>query len=161
MTQSLEGRLLIASPDETDPDFVRAVILLVQHSEQQAVGLVLNRPTGKTIRGLFKRPASDGLPLFSGGPVPGPLMALHTCGSLADLEVLPGLFYTVKTQALEKLVRQSDHPFKIFDTHAGWGPGQLEKQIEAGGWRTVPATVDRVFQDPADLWEKLCGEGSS
>jgi putative transcriptional regulator len=158
---SLEGRLLIASPDETDPDFVGTVILLVQHSEQQAVGLVLNRPTGKTIWGLFKRPFRDDLPVYAGGPVPGPLMAIHTCESLADLQILPGLYYAVKGKTLEKLVRQPDHPFRIFDGHAGWGPGQLEEQIETGGWRTAPATIEHVFHDEEDLWEKLNREGNS
>lgn len=155
MMQSLDGQLLIASPDEADPDFARTVILLVQHSEQQAVGLVLNRPTGKTIGSLFKRPLQGDLQVFSGGPVPGPPMAVHTCGSLADLEILPGLYYTVKKQPLEKLIRQSDHPFKVFGTHSGWGPGQLEEQIESGGWQTAPASIEHVFDDPGDLWARL------
>lgn len=153
---SLEGQLLIASPNETDPDFVKAVILVIQHSDQQAIGVILNRPAGKTLKSLFKRPHRDDLPVYAGGPVPGPTMAVHTSQQHADLEIMPGLYYAVKAKTLDQLVRQADQRFKIFESHSGWGPGQLEEQIELGGWRIVPATVEQVFADE-DVWTKLSG----
>ncbi|MBN2477489.1 MAG: YqgE/AlgH family protein [Pirellulales bacterium] len=159
MTKSLQGHLLVASPQERDPDFVKAVILLIQHSADQAVGVVLNRPTATTIEQLWssamKKRCPCRQPVNAGGPVPGPLMAVHTCQPLAEIEILPSLYYAVQKKNLDKLVRQTDHRFKVFDSHAGWGPGQLEAQIEAGAWLTVPATIEHVFGRVKDLWDDL------
>ena len=161
MTKSLQGRLLVAPPRQLDPDFAKTVILLIQHSEQQAVGVVLNRPTGRTVKELWqgelKEACDCGRHVNSGGPVPGPLMAVHTCQPLSEIEILPGVYYAVKKKNLDKLVRQTDQRFKVFDSHAGWGPGQLERQIEAGSWLTAPAIVEQVFSDEAGLWEEVSG----
>ena len=157
--KSLQGHLLIASPSEFDPDFAKAVILVIQHSPEQAVGLVLNRPTGATVKELWKTSVKKSCdcqrPVYSGGPVPGPLMAVHTCESLARIEILPGVYYAVHKKDLDKLVRQSDHAFKVFDSHAGWGPGQLETWLDQRSWSTMPATVQHVFHDQGDLWEEV------
>ena len=81
--ESLEGQLLLASPQLLDPNFVRTVVLLVEHNNMGALGLVLNRPTGKNRPGSVEagrrsRPARASNPVHLGGPVPGPLMAIHT-----------------------------------------------------------------------------------
>ncbi len=155
---SLQGHLLLSSLDESDPAFFKTVILVIQHSEEQAVGVVLNRPGNSTVGELFKNAYHGSQPVYSGGPVPGPLMAIHACKRLSDLEVLDGVWYSVKKKSLDKLVREADYPMRLFDSHSGWGPRQLEEQIEDGGWRVVPATVGDVFREKGDLWEEL-GEG--
>jgi putative transcriptional regulator len=152
---SLQGHLLIASPNEADPDFVKTVILLVQHSGEQAVGLVLNRPSVTTVKEVFNRAYHGNRFVYSGGPVPGPLMAVHICEPYGEIEVIAGIYYSVKKKNLEKIVRESSPTQRIFDGHAGWGPGQLEEQIERGGWRVMPATIEYVFYDEQDLWETL------
>jgi putative transcriptional regulator len=153
---SLAGRILVAPPDLHDPDFAKAVILVVQHSEEQAFGVILNRPTDRTIRdawGGTKRPECYQW-VYSGGPVPGPLFALHGDPSLAEIEVLPGVYYVLQKKNLERLLGRPGRTFKIFNSHAGWGPGQLERWIEAGRWAVAPATPRLVFDADTSLWEE-------
>lgn len=154
---SLAGHLLIAPPEERDLDFIGTVILLIQHSDEQAVGVVLNRPTSKPVSKVLKtkRRCECQQAVYSGGPVSGPLMAVHTNESLADLAVLPGVYYSVRRRHLERLVHEPTGPFKIFISHVGWGPGQLERFMEGGGWRTAPATREQVFDQGPRLWEEL------
>ena len=121
----LLGHLLIAPPEVRDLDFIGTVILLVQHSEEQAFGVVLNRPTTTTVRQAWRgRCQRDGF-LYSGGPVSGPLLALHTNQSLGEIEVLPGVFYSVQKRQLDQLVRCPGGSLKMFQSHVGWGPGDL------------------------------------
>lgn len=157
--KSLQGQLLIASPQLLDPNFVKTVVLLIQHSDQGALGVVLNRPTSKKVRELWKEvgdaPCNSDEPVCLGGPVSGPLMAVHTNQFFAEIEILPGVFFAARRKHLDALVLQEDDPLKIFFGHAGWGPGQLDNEIRAGGWRTLPATAEYIFYDGQDLWEKV------
>ena len=95
--ESLRGHLLIASPKLVDPNFHRTVVLMIQHTDDGALGLVLNRSTGKLLQNIWseisEKPCDGELVLHLGGPVPGPLMALHTAEWLSDSEVLPGVFF--------------------------------------------------------------------
>lgn len=159
--QSLQGRLLVTAASELDPDFVKAVILLIQHCPEQAVGVVLNRRSDSTIKELWKRAVKrpcelDGY-VNCGGPVPGPPMAIHMHQPLGEIEVLPGVHYSVKKKNLEALGRLPGVQMKLFDSHAGWGPGQLERRIEQGAWRIVPATIESVFGGEDGLWDELKG----
>jgi len=144
---SLAGHLLVAPPTETDPDFVDTVILLIQHSEQQAVGVVLNRPSNKTINDIWtgKRKETIQQCVYSGGPVSGPLMAIHTHQPLAEIEIIGGVYYSARKNHVEKIVTVPDICCKFFDGHVGWGPGQLEQWLEAKGFRILPATAKDVF----------------
>ncbi len=155
--KSLAGHLLIAPPQERDIDFIGTVILLIQHSEEQAFGVVLNRPTSKTVGKAWtgkKRWACD-QPVYSGGPVASPLIALHTDKFLSEIEVLPGVYYSLQKGHLESLIRHPTGPFKIFTSHVGWGPGQLERFVEAGPWQILPATPDRVFDAEPKFWDRM------
>ncbi|MGA2253471.1 MAG: YqgE/AlgH family protein [Thermoguttaceae bacterium] len=156
--ESLEGQLLLASPQLLDPNFVRTVVLLVEHNDMGAFGLVINRPTGKTVQELWKQvgesPCENQQPVHLGGPVSGPLMAIHTADGLAEMEILAGVFFAAKKQNLDELVRR-DERCKIFIGHSGWGPGQLEGEIEQGAWRTIPAKLEDVFDAADDLWQRL------
>jgi putative transcriptional regulator len=158
---SLEGRLLVASPHLQDANFVRTVVLIVQHNDEGALGVVVNRPTSKLVQELWEEigqsacPSAE--PVFLGGPVSGPIMAVHAHESLAELEVLPGLFFAAKKANLDQLVAQDEHLYRIFVGHSGWGPGQLEGELEVGAWLTTPATAEYVFYDHADgdLWAEV------
>ena len=82
-------------------------------------------------------------------------MALHTDAALGELEVLPGVHYSVRQANLEHLVRYPKHPFKMFRSHVGWGPGGLERFVAQGPWTVVPATMEHVFHAGPGLWESL------
>jgi putative transcriptional regulator len=153
---SLAGHLLLAPAIECDPDFVKTVILLIQHSDQQAVGVVLNRPGKKTIDEVWtgKRNWKTRHCVYSGGPVPGPLMAVHNYKPLGDIEILTGVYYSVRKKNLEQIVDRTDIQCKFFDSHTGWGPGQLEQWLEEKAFRTLPATSECIFNITDNLWEK-------
>ena len=156
--ESLEGHFLLASPQLLDPNFVHTVVLIVEHSDVGAMGLVLNRPTSKTVAELWHQvgqgPCDSQKNVHLGGPVSGPLMAVHTSGSLAEMEIGPGVYFAAKKDNLDELVHQ-DVQYKMFIGHSGWGPGQLESEIQEGAWRAVPVTLDDVFDDAEDLWQRL------
>jgi putative transcriptional regulator len=154
---SLASHLLVAPPQERDLDFIRTVILLVQHSEEQAVGVVLNRPTDTPLKKVWRgrwhgtyNPST-----YCGGPVSGPLMALHTDEVLGEIEVLPGVYYSAEKGHLERLIEQPSGRLKVFTSHAGWGPDQLERFLAEGPWLVLPATVEHVFCEGPGLWEAL------
>lgn len=157
--QSLQGHLLVASHQLLDSNFARSVVLIVRHDAEGALGLILNRRTNRKIEEIWEQisetTCGSDAPLYFGGPVPGPLMALHQHEPLADAEVLPGAYFCVEKEKLEQLVAQNDGPFTLFVGHAGWGGGQLENELEVGGWRTTPATLEHVFQRESDLWERV------
>jgi putative transcriptional regulator len=156
--KSLEGRLLLAAPQLADPNFVHTVVLLIEHNDQGAIGLVLNRPTSKTVAELWHQvgqsPCQSQMQVHLGGPVSGPLMAIHTRNQLAEMEIVPGVFFAAKKQNLDELVRQESQ-YRMFVGHAGWGPGQLEHELEQGAWLALPATSQDVFDGSDDLWQRL------
>lgn len=159
MTKSLQGHFLVASPHLKDPNFVGTVVLLVRHDQHGALGVVLNRPADKKLKELWESvsqtPCHSDQQINLGGPVPGPLMAIHTQPALADAEVLPGVYFAAEKEKLELLVAREDEHFRIFVGHSGWGGGQLEGELEQGAWLTTPATVQYIFYDDTDLWETV------
>lgn len=156
---SLQGQLLIASPQLEDPNFKKTVVLLVQHDENGALGLILNRPMDVTINDAWEQaedaPCSADGPLFQGGPCDGPLMAVHGDQSLSEIAVLPGVHFSTGKEALEQLVSQEQEYLKFFVGYAGWRRGQLEAEIEEGGWLLLPASRDEVFELGENLWRQL------
>jgi putative transcriptional regulator len=155
----LTGHFLAASPHLTDPNFLRSVVLIVQHSEEGALGLTLTRPIPKSVQDLWREvgggPCSSERSVFLGGPVAGPLMAVHREPSLAELEILPGLFFCASRENLDALVADADRLFKIFVGHSGWGANQLDDEIEQGAWFSTPCDPSLLFDDDADLWQTV------
>jgi putative transcriptional regulator len=153
---SLQGHLLIASPNLRDTNFYKSVVLLVQHNDQGALGVVLNRPVEATISDVWSQvsdlPCNAEGHLHQGGPCPGPLMVAHTDPTASDLEVCAGIFFSTDKEAIEQLVSQCAGPLKFFINYAGWGPGQLEGEIESGGWTSTPAGRDEIFRGDEELW---------
>jgi putative transcriptional regulator len=160
--RSLAGHLLVASPQLPDENFYRTVVLIIHHDEQGAVGVVLNRPTGSTIREVWEsladEPCESDQPINIGGPVQGPLMAIHTNSGHAENEILPGVFFATHRDQLNEIVREEDQPFRIYNGYSGWAPGQLEDELKAGGWMVIPATYDHVFGDPETMWRQAAQE---
>jgi putative transcriptional regulator len=159
--ESLQGHLLVASPSLLDPNFARTIVLIVQHGDGGAMGLVLNRPLEMTIREACEQALeatcdSDD-PLHLGGPCQGPLMVLHTIASEADLDVLPGLYFTVEKDKLERLLAGAAEAERVrwFVGHSGWSAGQLESELETGSWLTAPAELEQIFDPDMKLWFRL------
>ncbi len=161
--KSLAGQFLVASPHLRDPNFARAVVLMLQHEDQGALGVVVNRPGDKTVDEVWEMIGSEPVGcdqyVHVGGPVPGPLIAVHDQRRLAEKEVLPQLYMSMQKDAIDELVRESGANFRLFSGHAGWGGGQLENEMRMGGWLTSPieAPAD-VFGDPETMWKEVCGK---
>jgi len=161
--QSLKGHLLVATPQLVAPIFSRSVLLMLEHTDEGAAGVILNRPTEATISEISERIFQERLewdkPMNLGGPVPGPLMVLHTLEELADQETIAGVYNTVDSDKIQQIVRRRIEPSLIVANYAGWGPGQLEGEIEEDSWLSLPATIRHVFWDGAvDLWEAAIKE---
>ncbi|MGA3066517.1 MAG: YqgE/AlgH family protein [Tepidisphaeraceae bacterium] len=156
---STQGKLLIASPRLADPNFARTVVLMVQHNDQGALGLVLNRPLQITVREACQQSLTDpcGVEAFlhQGGPCQGPLMVLHGCELSKDSDVLPGVYFTTERGKIESLLRQPTDQARYFVGYSGWGAGQLEAEMEIESWLIVPADSNLVFEGKSNLWSKL------
>jgi putative transcriptional regulator len=161
--KSLTGHLLVATPRLLDPNFSRTVLLMFQHSDEGAAGVVLNRPTEATITDvagqIFSDPFTWEKPIRIGGPVPGPLIVLHQVEDLSDHPVIPGVFRTFDSTKIQELLREQTEPSLIIANYAGWGPGQLEAEIDEESWLDLPAKRDHIFWDEArDLWDTVVKE---
>jgi putative transcriptional regulator len=156
---SLAGHFLVASRYLRDPNFAQTVVLMIHHDQQGAMGVVINRPSDKTIREVWELIGNDPCdrddPIFVGGPVSGPLVALHSFEAFSDHQVLPGLYFSTGRDTLDLLVRRKEVPLRLCSGNAGWSGGQLEDELEAGGWLTTKATIDDVFADHESIWKKV------
>jgi putative transcriptional regulator len=156
--KSLQGHLLVASPDMVNSPFSETVILVLQHTDQGAWGVVLNRPAEASIRDLWQQvgdqPCEIDRPVNMGGPISGPVIAVHHCEPLAEAVVPPGVFVASQRDSLEQLVHQTEHPFRLFVGHSGWIAGQLNDELAHGVWLTTPATLEYVFGDEDQLWQQ-------
>lgn len=155
---SLRGRFLIASRHLPDVNFSRAVVLMIQDDADGALGVIVNRPMKSTVGDVWdlvvdlECDCQD--PIHVGGPVQGPLLALHTEADLSETEILPGLFLATEKERLNQLV-QSSGTFRIFSGYSGWDSGQLADEMKAGGWLTAPANEELVFSNPEELWKRV------
>lgn len=157
--RSLKGHFLIASPRLMDPNFARSVVLLLQHDENGAMGVIINRPLSITVKEACAQAAEIECeiesPLHAGGPCEGPLIALHTYPAAAEAEVVDGVCFTMQRSTMEELLQQSPEPVKFIANYAGWAAGQLEAEIDEGSWLTAPARRDQIFAAADGLWDKL------
>jgi putative transcriptional regulator len=155
---SLEGQLLVASPAMFDPNFRRTVVLIAAHTDDGAMGLVLNRPTeltvGEATDALAQLSGSDEL-VHQGGPVsPENVIVLAEFEDPDDAAaiVLDDVGFLRADADLDELA-PSVRRARVFAGHAGWAPEQLESEMERDDWIVEPATADDVFSDEGEeLW---------
>lgn len=159
---------VIAMPQLTDPNFRQSVVLLIKSSEEGALGVIINRPSDLTIRELCDNhgldyEGPDEQPLMIGGPVEMQthLLVLHgeepILGDLADKEtrVAPGVRLISATEGLAKLASLGSVRVRCFAGYAGWGPGQIQSEIEEGAWLPLPADASLLFaQDSSEIWSR-------
>ena len=127
---------------------MRSVVLLIRHSEDGALGLILNRRTDALLKEGWAKvsdvPCHRGDSIFLGGPCEGPLVALHSNEFLMEIEVLPGLYFCAGKEKLESLAAQQDGPpAKFFAGYAGWMPASWRRKSPAAhgpSCRPVPST---------------------
>ncbi|MDQ4084833.1 MAG: YqgE/AlgH family protein [Actinomycetota bacterium] len=163
--EQLTGRLLVATPKLEDPNFARTVVLMLDHDDDGALGVIISRPTSVPVAEVL--PGWSALVtgpdvLFSGGPVatdsalaiavvdgdgddePLGWKELYPGAGLVDLDAPPELLADVLTG------------MRVFAGYAGWGSGQLEGEIAEGAWYVVPAEPDDLLDpDAGNLWRRV------
>jgi len=162
---SLQGQLLIAPAHLSDPNFAHAVVLMIQHDDEGAFGVILNRPTGRSISDVWEQvrghPCDCSQQVHVGGPVTGPLVALHKEPALAEMRIAPGLYCTMSAERIEELVGEERELVRFYAGYSGWGGGQLETELATGSWLTIEVQADEVFETPDDgLWTKVMRRAS-
>lgn len=155
---NLRGSLLVAGAALWDPNFRRSVVLVGEHTEDGALGVVLNRPSPMTVHEAVPDLAELVSPdeaLFVGGPVQ-PLapvvLADVESRDLADVPVLGSIGFLTGDVLGPAGVRRA----RVFAGYAGWAPGQLERELDEGSWIVEPALPEDVFTaDPTGLWSRV------
>lgn len=157
--------MLVAAESLRDPNFARSVVLLVEHdSGGAALGLVINRPARLPLAALvpdLDADAGDAPDVYVGGPVGlGRVILLIRSGQapVEAVAVVPGVYASASMATLEQLMtgRPPGAEARAFVGHAGWSPGQLEREIGRGDWHLVRGAGEHVFAaDGRRLWERL------
>ena len=153
--QTFAGQFLTATPLISTPPFARSVILLLEHDDTGAIGVVLNRDSGLPLDDLLPEAAPyvvDPPNVFLGGPV-STETALGLARAPADSFLRPAALGTIG------LVDPTGPPpgvtaMRIFAGYAGWDPGQLEAEIDEQAWWVTLADIDAIFADTTNLWRE-------
>ncbi len=152
---SLKGRLLVATPALFDPNFRRAVVLVGEHGEEGAMGLVLNRPADVTVGDAVPplgAVAGEDSRVYVGGPVqPEAVLVLAEFDdpSLAATIVVGDIGFASSEDDVEALAGATRRA-RVFAGYAGWGPGQLESELEEESWLVEPADDVDLFPGADD-----------
>lgn len=155
MDESLRGSLLIAAPQLLDPNFRRTVVLVADHGDEGAMGVILNRPSGMTVSDAapdLEPLVGPDAPIYAGGPVqPSSGVVLAEVAEadepvFGDVVLVPGLGELAD-------VIDGAGSVRVFAGYAGWAPGQLDDELSRDDWIVAPAEASDVFsEEPETLW---------
>ena len=160
MEESLRGQLLVASPALVDPNFSRTVVFITEHSEDGAMGIVLDRPSDTAVDAVVPQLAeiAGGEPVYVGGPVQPEAIVL--LAEFSDPEAAAWIVVAdvglasadVDLDELAASVRRG----RVYAGYSGWGPGQLEAEMEIDSWIVEPPLPKELFpDDPTTLWSDV------
>jgi putative transcriptional regulator len=162
--QPARGVLLVAGTQIRDPRFMESVILLLSAGPGGSMGLIINKPTATKVSSLFGGIGSisrDGNPLFYGGPVGGHELLMLRRADRAPADwgvVVDRVFVTNSHMAMMDalMTARTDEEVRVYAGYAGWGAGQLEREIGRGDWYLLPADAALIFRrHMAKLWPEL------
>lgn len=157
----LKHHFLIAMPHMADPNFSQTLIYLIEHSEEGAMGLIVNRPSGLNLADVLEQLRPDGpatartqqLPIFSGGPVQTDRgFVLHPSDVCFQATADLGALGVTTSQDVLFAIADGQGPRQHFIAlgYAGWEPGQLEAELIENAWLSCPAQPHILFDMPAD-----------
>jgi putative transcriptional regulator len=165
LPESLIGHVLVAMPGMDDPRFARAVVLLCQHNEDGAMGLVVNRLSDYRLSEIFAQMQISDVhadfadrPVLAGGPVQTDRgFVLHEGATDWDstLRITDALAVSTSRDVLERIAAGTGPAqFLLMLGFSGWGPGQLESELADNAWLTVPADNELLFDVPLEMrWQ--------
>ena len=159
--KSLQGQLIVASPTLLDPNFFRTVVAIANHDDEGALGLVLNRPSETTVADAVPELAElvgDDDHVHIGGPVqPAAIVVLAEFEDPAEAAFLvtANIGLVGDGTGLDSLDGVT-HRRRVFAGYAGWGPGQLEAELDREDWIVDPARAEDVLTaQPEALWSRV------
>lgn len=165
MIDPAAGALLISDPFLRDPNFMRTVVFLCEHSPEGSFGFVLNRPFEQTLDEFVPDLEGFMIPVFYGGPVQSDtLHFLHAMPGLipGGLEVVTGVFWGGDFQKVVELINSGEiekDKIRFFIGYSGWSEGQLEGEISDKSWLTTVGHPGLVFHpDAAEIWRDAIRE---
>ena len=157
----------MAVPQLGDPNFQRAVVLMLEHSDRGAMGLVVNHPAplrlGDVARGhgMEVGVEYDAAHVFVGGPVePERGFVLHDIKEVPEaIPLFEGMFVSGSIDSLKLLFKGPPERFRLCLGYAGWGPGQIERELQEGAWITAEPSSHHILATPAQqMWEAVLKE---
>lgn len=153
------GTLLIAPPMMHDPNFRRTVVLVCEHGTEGSFGLILNRPLALSLHEVMKGVSRRETSVSMGGPVqPDTLHFVHSHGTILPraIPLVEGVFWGGDFDLLKVLIetgQTTPRDLRFFLGYSGWSAGQLEEEIDAGGWILAGGDGAAIFaQDAGALW---------
>ncbi|MDB4962428.1 MAG: hypothetical protein JWP01_2427 [Myxococcales bacterium] len=162
---NLAPGLLLAMPQLADPNFSRAVVLMIEHSEQGSFGLVINHPSPIRASELLDSlemswQGEDSAVVWAGGPVsPSTGWVLHEPLGIAQpgqgtIAITSSILLSTSPDRLRAIANQPPRNIRLLLGYSGWGPGQLAGEMRRGAWLHTTATPSLVFETPPDaIWD--------
>jgi len=154
----LAGQLLVSTDRCADNVLRGSVCLVLHHGDEGSMGLVLNRAIDFDVDNLWKylKAPNDKevRPIRFGGPMSGPILALHNQEQLAEVAAASGVYVAAHVDKLQKLVASHAGEVRIVVGQVLWKVGQLEHEFEDGAWLSLPATPELVFAPEEDMWRR-------
>jgi len=154
---------LVATPQLVDPDYRATVLLAVPIESNRHVGIIINRPTGRSLASLFPEHAPSKLvhdPVYFGGPmlrqaIFAVVHADHTPGP-GSIRMMTELFLATRGTVVDHIIEETPNEARYFVGYVAWRPGELRREVDRGLWYVLEADPELVFRkDPARLWEEL------
>lgn len=170
--------LLVSMPHLEDPNFARAVVLMIEHDDEGSFGLILNQPTDLKVATLLEEleipwKGDTEVTAWSGGPVMPtsgwvlhePVEGIPTQSDLkrgleegASVEIAPGLALSTSPEALATIAARPPEHTKFLLGYSGWGPGQVAEEVARGSWLHVDVDAELVFKPPyEEMWARALG----
>jgi putative transcriptional regulator len=154
---------LVAAPRLIDPDYRGAVLLAVPVENSRHVGVIVNRPTGRSLSSLFPEHAPSKLvrdPVYFGGPMLRQAVFAvvhidHTPGP-GSIQMMKELFLATQGAVVDHIIEATPNEARYYVGYVAWRPGELRQEVDRGLWYVLDADPELVFRkDPAGLWEEL------
>jgi putative transcriptional regulator len=152
---------LVARPGLPDPNFRESVVLVMSSDRGDTTGVIINRPTNRSLADILPGERFEAFtdPIFFGGPVAAQgLFALFesTAYSGPALPMLPGVWFAVLPDSVDALLDKPPARIRFFSGYSGWGPGQLQGELDRGDWLVVDADAKTVFRrNTSGLWQDM------
>lgn len=154
---NLTGSLLVAAPGWSDGQYRESVCLVVHHSAQGAVGVMLNRPLPCEVTAIWQLMGQSGKSkldgkVYMGGPDSGPVVAMHRREELAEFSTGEGVFFAAQVDHLKALLTDPKCDVKIYAGQVVWEAGVLDHQFVKGCWLPLSVSPRVVFEDADRMW---------